>query len=177
MSLQEAAYDDRTASSRKTSFQDNGDTYNHSRLSATDSSEVNGWNCRIITPPAILVGFFGRWVNNMKLIILICSIIFFKSLRRDHAASFELDSLRKYILEENSSILLNECRSTAKHRVSISRAQLLPNPNLGAIILPANLALAAVEMVLSFSCPLNGSMSVSLKTYLKQKRFRTICCS
>ncbi len=92
----------------------------------------------------------------MKLIILICSIIFSQIIVAETTPlHLNPDSLRKYILEENSSILLgmNAVRQ-AKHRVSISRAQLLPNLNLGAIISSGpTFALAAVEMVLSFLMP------------------------
>ncbi|MEK6624924.1 MAG: hypothetical protein AABY86_08150, partial [Bdellovibrionota bacterium] len=62
MSLQEAVYDDRTASLRgKTSFQDNGDTYTTTLDCLRQiQAEVNGWNCRIINSARgpILVGFF-----------------------------------------------------------------------------------------------------------------------
>ena len=92
----------------------------------------------------------------MKLIILIFSIIFSQIIVAETTPlHLNHDSLRKYILEENSSILLgmNAVRQ-AKHRVSIARAQLLPNLNLGAIISSGpTFALAAVEMVLSFLMP------------------------
>ncbi|HAZ13663.1 MAG: hypothetical protein A2X86_16275 [Bdellovibrionales bacterium GWA2_49_15] len=92
----------------------------------------------------------------MKNIILIFTLLFSQIIVAETTPiHLNPESLKKYILEENSSILLgmNAVRQ-AKHRVSVARAQLLPNLNIGAIISSGpTFALAAVEMLLSFLMP------------------------
>ncbi|MBI2519173.1 MAG: TolC family protein [Bdellovibrio sp.] len=95
-------------------------------------------------------------MNSVKpLIIILCFFVSKMVLAETTPLHLNPEILRKYILEENSSILLgmNAVRQ-AKHRVSIARAQLLPNLNIGTVISSGpTFALAAVEMLLSFLMP------------------------